>query len=380
MFPLHYINRALVDRIIKHRPFLQFSSTQFSPSFMPNSLWAHGLQQARLPCPSPTPGVYSNSCPLSQWCHPTISCFFIPFSSWVQSFLASESFWMSQFFASGRQRIGVSASASVLPMNIQHWFPLGLTSWISLQSGGLSRVLQHHNSTASILRHSAFFIVQFSHPYMTTEKTIALTRRAFVSNVMSLLFNMLSRLTTAFLPRRKHLLISWLQSPSAVILEPKEIVSHFFHFYPFICHEVIGPDAMILVFWMLSFKPAFSLSTFTFIKRLFCSSLSAIRVVSSACQRLLIFLPGILIPACASTSPVFLMMYSAYKLNKQGDNIQPWHTPFLIWNQSVVPCPVLTVASWPAHRFLKRQVRSRIPISFRIFHSLLWSRQSKALV
>ena len=101
---------------------------------------------------------------------------------------------------------------------------------------------------------------------------------------------------------------------------------------------------------------------------------------SSAYPRLLIFLPDILIPACASSSPAFLMMYSAYKLNKQGDNIQPWHTPFPIWNQSVVPCTVLTVASWPAYRFLKRQVRwSGIPISLRIFHSLLWSTQSKAL-
>ena len=131
----------------------------------------------------------------------------------------------------------------------------------------------------------------------------------------------------------------------------------------------------------LSFKPTFSLSSFTFIKRLFSSSsLSAIRVVSSAYLRLLRFLPAILIPACDSSTPAFLMMYSAYKLNKQGDNKQPWHTPFPIWNQSVVPCPVLTAAYWPASRFLKRPVMwSGIPISFRIFHSLLWSTQSKAL-
>ena len=136
----------------------------------------------------------------------------------------------------------------------------------------------------------------------------------------------------------------------------------------------MGPDAMILVFWMLSFKPTFSLSSFTFIKRLFSSSsLSAVRVVSSAYLRLLIFLLAILISACASSSLAFQMMYSAYKLNKQGDNIQPWRTPFLIWNKSVVPCPVLTVASWPTYRFLRRQVRwSNIPISFNIFHSLLW--------
>ena len=136
----------------------------------------------------------------------------------------------------------------------------------------------------------------------------------------------------------------------------------------------MGPDAMILVYWMLNFKPTFSLSSFTFIKKHFSSSLSAIRVVSSAYLRLLIFLPAILIPACASSSLAFCMMYSAYKLNKQGDKIQPSCTPFPIWNQSVVPCPVLTVASWPAYRFLRRQVRwSGIPISLRIFNSLLWS-------
>ena len=218
-------------------------------------------------------------------------------------------------------------------------------------------------------------MVQLSHPYMTTGKTIALTRQTFVGKVMSLLFNMLSRLVIAFLPRSKHLLISWLQSPSAVILEPPKIKSATVS--PSICHEVMGPDAMIFVFWMLSFKPTFSLSSFTFIKRLFSSSsLSAVKVVSSVYLRLLIFLPAILIPTCASSSPVCRMMYSAYKLNKQGDNIQPWCTPFPIWNQPVVPCPVLTVASRPACRFLRRKVRwSGIPISWRIFHSLLWSTQ-----
>ena len=136
---------------------------------------------------------------------------------------------------------------------------------------------------------------------------------------------------------------------------------------PSIWHEVIGPDAMILVFWMLSFKPVFSLSFFTFIKRIFSYSLSAIRVVSSVYLRWLIFLPEILIPACASLSQAFRIMYCAYKLNKQDDYIQPWHTPFLIWNQSVFPCSVLAVASWPAHRFVSRQVRlSGIPISFLI--------------
>ena len=126
----------------------------------------------------------------------------------LQSFPASGSFQMSQFFASGGQSIVISASASVLPMNIQDWFPWGWTGWISLQSKGLSSLLQHHSSKASILQRSAFFIVQLSHPYMTTGKTIALTRQTFVSQVMSV-FHMLSRLVIAFLPS-KGLLISWL--------------------------------------------------------------------------------------------------------------------------------------------------------------------------
>ena len=118
-------------------------------------------------------------------------------------------------------------------------------------------------------------------------------------------------------------------------------ICHCFTFSPFISYEVMGPIVMVLVFLMLHFKPAFSLSCFT-LKRLFSSSsLSAFRVVSSAYLRLLIFLPAILIPACASSSPAFRMMYSTCKLNKQGDDIQPWRTPFPIWNQSVVPCPVL---------------------------------------
>ena len=196
------------------------------------------------------------------------------------------------------------------------WFDL-----LAVQ-GTLKCLLQHHSSKASILRCSAFFTVH-SYPYTTTGKTRTLPRWTCVSKVMSLLFNMLSRLVIDFLPRSKCLLISWLQSPSAVILEPKKIqfvtvptVS------PSICHEVMGPDAMILVFWMLSFKPTFSLSCFTFIKRLFSSSsLSVIRVVSWAYPRLLIFLPAILILVCASYNPAFCIMYSAHKLNKHGDSL-----------------------------------------------------------
>ena len=191
---------------------------------------------------------------------------------------------------------------------------------------------------------------------MTTGKTIALTRWTFVGKVISLIFSRLSRLVIAFLPRSKHLLISWLQSPSAVILEPPKIKS--LTVSPSIYFEEMGPDAMILVFWMLSFKPAFSLSSFAFIKRLFSySSLSAVRVVSSVYLRILMFLLTTLILACASFSLAFRMMLSAYKLNKHGDNIQPWHTPFPIWNKSVVQYWVLTVAYWPAYRFLRRQVR-----------------------
>ena len=169
--------------------------------------------------------------------------------------------------------------------------------WLDLLAvqGTLKSLLQHHSSKASIPRCSAFFPVQLSHPYMTTGKTIALTRRTFVGKIMSLLLNMLSRLVIIFLPRSKHLLISWLQSPSAVILEPQKIKSDTAS--PSISHEVMGPDAMIFIFWMLSFKPTISLSTFTFIKRLFSSSsLSAIRVVSPEYLRLLILLPAVLIP------------------------------------------------------------------------------------
>ena len=222
------------------------------------------------------------------------------------TFPASGSFPKSQFFTSDGQSIG--ASASVLLMNIQDWFPLGLPSLISLQSKGLSSFLQHHSSKASILQCSAFFIVQLSHPYMTTGKTTALTRWIFVGKLMSLIFNMLFRLVITFLPRSKHLLVSWLQSSSAVILEPGKIKSATVSIVSLsICHEVMGPDSMIFAFWMLSFKLAFWLSSFTFIKRFFSSSsLSAIRVVSSSYLRLLIFLPAILISACASSSLAFL--------------------------------------------------------------------------
>ena len=151
-------------------------SVQFSCPVVSDSLWLHGLQPARFPCPLPTPVACSNSCPSLQWCHPTILSSVVPFSSHLQSFPASGSFPMSQFFASGSQSIGVSASASVLPMNIQDWFPLGLIGWSPWSQGTLKSLLQYHSSKTSMLQYSDFFIVQLSHPYVTTGKTVALTK------------------------------------------------------------------------------------------------------------------------------------------------------------------------------------------------------------
>ena len=283
---------------------------------MSDSLQPHGLQHARPPCPSPTPRAYSNSCPLSRWCHPTISSSVILFSSYLQSFPASKSFQMSQFFTtmlvcipnlcqfssvqslsrvrlfatpwiaarqaslsitnsrSSLRRTSIESvmpsshlilSSPLLPSSIfpsikvfssesalhirwpKYWsfsFNIspfneysGLISfrmdWLDLLAvqGTLKSLLQHCSSKASILRHSAFFIVQLSHPYMTAGKTKALPRQTFVGKVMSLLFNMLSRLVIAFLPRSKRLLISWLQSPSAVILEPPKVNQLFIYIY-----------------------------------------------------------------------------------------------------------------------------------------------------
>ena len=178
-------------------------------------------------------------------------------------------------------------------MNIQGWSPLGLTGLISWQYKARSRVF-----SSTTVRRSAFFTVQLSHPYMTTGKTVALTRWTFVGKVTSLLFNMLSRFVMVFHPRSKYLLISWLQSPSAVILELKKIKSISLSISISHCVPIYLPwsnwtGSMILVFGMISFKPAFLLSSFTFIKRLSNSSLlSALRVVSSAYLRLLIFIPA----------------------------------------------------------------------------------------
>ena len=176
-----------------------------------NSLRPHALQHARLACPSPTPGAYADLCPSHWWCHPTISFSVIPFSSCLQSFPEPGSFQMSQFFPSGGQSIRVSASALVFQSySGLIFFRMNWLDLLEVQ-GTLESLPQHHSSKASILQQSAFFIVQLSHPYMTTGKTITLTRWTFVGKVMSLLFNMLSRLVIAFFPRSKCLLISWLQ-------------------------------------------------------------------------------------------------------------------------------------------------------------------------
>ena len=188
---------------------------QFSSSVVSNSLWPHGLQHSRPPCPSPTPRVYSNPCPLSWWClcHPL----FLPpsvfpsirvFSNESALRIRWPKYWRFSF--------------SISPFNEYSGLISFRMDWLYLLAvqGALKSLLQYHNSKTSILGHSAFFTVQLSHPYMTTGKTIALTRWTFVDKVMSLLFNMLSRLVIPSLSRSKRLLISWLQSPSVVILEP----------------------------------------------------------------------------------------------------------------------------------------------------------------
>ena len=205
-------------------------SVQFSCWVMSDSLRPHGLHCNRPHCPSQTPRVYSNSCPWSWWCHTTISSSVICFSSCPQSFPASGSFQMSRVF-SNESALCIrwpkywSFSFNISPSS-EHSEPISFRmDWLDLLAvqGTLKSLLQHHSSKASILRRSAFLTVQLSHPYMTTGKTIALTRWTFVGKVVSLLFNRLSRLVITCLPRSKCLLISWLQLPSAVILKPPKI-------------------------------------------------------------------------------------------------------------------------------------------------------------
>ena len=230
---------------------------------MTDSLWPRELQHTRLPCPSPSPGACSNSYPLSQWCHTTISSSVAPFFFCPHSFPASGSFPMSQF-SSGGQSIGASTSESILPMNIQGWFPSRLTGLVSLLSKGLSRVFsntaiwknQFSGAQPSVWSNTHY--QQSLHDYW--KNPIALTIWAFAGKVMSLLFNTLSRFVIAFLPRSKHLLISWLQPPSTVIFSSVQLLSsdfrawenkicHCFHFFPFYLPWSDGTRSIIMALW-----------------------------------------------------------------------------------------------------------------------------------
>ena len=220
---------------------------------MSDSLRPHGLQHARPPCPSPTPRVYSNSCLLSQWCHPTISSSVVPFSSCPQE---EGSFQMSQLFTSGGQSIGVSASISILPMNIQDWFPLGLTDLISLLSKECSRDF----SSITIWKHQ-FFGSQASLWSNSHILTWLLEKQSFDNTDLPAkwclcFFYIMSRFVIVFLSRIQRLFILW-QSPSTVILEPKKIKSLTVSTFSLSNCEVMGPDSMVLVFQMLSLKVSF---------------------------------------------------------------------------------------------------------------------------
>ena len=220
-----------------------FQFNQFSRSVVSDSLWPPWTTAHQASLSITNSRSLLNSYPSSQWYHPTISSSVVPFSSRLQSFPASGSF---QFFTSVGLSVGASASASVLPINIQDRFPLGLAGFISLQS----KRLQSINSSVLNFLYSPTLTSIHDH-----WKTIALTRWTFFEKVMSLLFNMLSRLVIAFLPKSKRLLISWLQSPSAVILEPPKIKSLTASIVSLsICHIAMEPDAMILVFWMYIFN------------------------------------------------------------------------------------------------------------------------------
>ena len=263
---------------------------------------------------------YSNSCPSSWWCHPTISSSVVPFSSCLQSFPASGSFPVNQFFISDGQKYWSFSISIGPPVNIQDWFLLELSGLISLLSKGLSRVFSNttfKSINSSVLSFLYGPTLTFIHNYW---KTIALTRLIFVDKIMSLLFSMLSRLVIAFFPRGKCLTFMTAVTICSDFGAKENKVCHCLPTYLPWSDGTRRHD--LKVFWMLSFKPAFSLSSFSFIKRLFSSSFfSSIRVMSLAYLKLLIFLLAILIPACASPSLAFLMIYSAFKLTKQGDYI-----------------------------------------------------------
>ena len=234
---------AIKNQICHLRRMFTKTSVQFSRSVVSDSLQPHKSQHSRPPCPSPTPRVHPDSRPSSQWCHPAISSSVVPSSSCPQSLPASV--FSNESTLHMRWPKYWSFSFSIIPSKEHPGLIFFRMDWLDLAiQGTLKSLLQYHSSKASILRRSAFFTVQPSHPYMTTGKTIALTREIFVGKVMSLLFNMLSRLVITFFPRSKRLLISWLQSPSAVILEPPKIKSDTVSTVsPSIFLEVMGPDA-----------------------------------------------------------------------------------------------------------------------------------------
>ena len=238
----------------------------FSHSVVSDSLWPHGLQHTRLPSPSLSPGVCSDSYSSSHliFCHPLLV---------LPSIFPSIKIFSNEPALHIRWPKYWSFSFSISPSNDYSGLIFFRIDWFDhlAVQGTLKSLPQHHSLKASVLQCSAFFMVQLSHPYMTTGKTIALTIQTFIGKVMSLLYYILPRFVRTSLPKSKHLLISWLQSPSAVILDPKKIKSVTVS--PPIWHEVMGPDAMIFIFGMLRFKPAFSLASFAFIKRLFSSSL-----------------------------------------------------------------------------------------------------------
>ena len=287
---------------------------------MSDSLQPHRQQHTRLPCPSLSPGVCSNSCPLR---HPTISFSVAHFSSCSQSFPASGSFPVSRLFASGGQSI--RASASILPVNIQGGFPFGFTGLISLLPKGLARVYSRttvRSINSLVLSLLYVPILTSIHDYWKNDSFdyMDLCQWSGISA-----FNTLSGFIIAFLPRSRCLLISWLQSPCTVILEPRKIKSVTVSIVSqSICHEVMGPDAMILVlfFFLVSCNQLFHspLSPYSRV------SLVPLRFLPKGWCHLYIwgywyFSWQSWIPACASSSLALLTMYSAYKLNKQGDNV-----------------------------------------------------------
>ena len=332
-----------------------------------NSLWPYELQHIRLPCPSPSSRACSNSCSLSWGCHLTISSSVIPFSSCPQSFPTAQSFQMSQLSLSSDQSIG--ASASVHPVNV----PLGLTDLISLQSKGLSRVF----SSTTIQKHQFWGIQPSSwsnsliHTWWLEKPSFDYMDLCWQSDISAFEYTILVCHSFSSKEQVSFNFMSEVTIYSDFGAQENKI-RYCLHFFPFYlpwsdgtrCHDLFECWVLRQLFHpCLSPSSKSSLVPLHFLPWEWCRlHIWGYWYFSWQSWFQLVFLPA----------QRFFMMYSVYKLNTQGDNIQPWHTPFPVWNQSVVPCPVLTVASWPAYRFLKRQVRwSGIPICLRIFQFIV---------